>query len=210
MTSAPASGPPGRARGRELALWMLSHLESAAPGRQGEAVELFLRQPPQLDPADDFLAPHADELGSLIGDRAARRWAARLVDAYVLDGTSIDAQIEAVSQRWRLERMDRVDRNLLRLCTVELLRETTPRNVVVAEAVRLAARYGSERSPTFVNGLAETLARTIRDVAATSTPEQAQPELEQAEPEQAEPEQAEPEPEQAEPEPEQAEPEQAS
>jgi N utilization substance protein B len=208
MTSAPASGPPGRARGRELALWMLSHLESAAPGRQGEAVELFLRQPPQLDPSDDFLAPHADELGSLIGDRAARRWAARLVDAYVLDGTSIDAQIEAVSQRWRLERMDRVDRNLLRLCTVELLRETTPRNVVVAEAVRLAARYGSERSPTFVNGLAETLARTIRDVAATSTPEQAQ--AEQAEPEQAQPEleQAEPESEQAEPE--QAEPEQAS
>jgi transcription antitermination protein NusB len=196
MTTTPASGPPGRARGRELALWMLSHLESAAPGRQGEAVELFLRQPPQLDPADDFLAPHADELGSLIGDRAARRWAARLVDAYVLDGSSIDAQIEAVSQRWRLERMDRVDRNLLRLCTVELLRESTPRNVVVAEAVRLAARYGSERSPTFVNGLAETLARTIRDVAATSTPEQVEPEQEQPEqeqPEQAEPEQAEPE-----------------
>jgi N utilization substance protein B len=189
MTGAPASGPPGRARGRELALWMLSHLESATPGLQAEAVELFLREPPQLDPSDDFLAPHADELGSLIGDRVARRWASRLVDAYVLDAASIDAQIETVSQRWRLERMDRVDRNLLRLCTVELRNESTPRNVVVAEAVRLAARYGSERSPSFVNGLAEALARTIRDIrdipeigtsaeAETSTAEQQEPEQE--------------------------------
>jgi N utilization substance protein B len=175
MSGAAASGPPGRARGRELALWMLSHLESAALGFEREAVELFLREPPRLDPSDEFLAPHADELGSLIGDRVARRWATRLVDAYVLDPRSIDAQVEAASQRWRLERMDRVDRNLLRLCAVELSGETTPRNVVVAEAVRLAARYGSERSPSFVNGIAETLARTLRDEksppdAGTSTP----------------------------------------
>jgi N utilization substance protein B len=157
------NGPPGRARGRELALWMLSHLESAEPGSEREAVELFLREPPQLDPGDEFLAPHAEELGSLIGDRVARRWAARLVDAYVLGAQGIDEQIEAVSQRWRLARMDRVDRNLLRLCAIELRNESTPRNVVVAEAVRLAARYGNERSPTFVNGLAEALARTLRD-----------------------------------------------
>lgn len=177
----PASGPPGRARGRELALWMLSHLESAAPGSERAAVELFLREPPRLDASDEFLAPHAEELGSLIGDRVARRWADRLVDAYVLDARSVDAQIEAVSQRWRLERMDRVDRNLLRLCTIELRNESTPRNVVVSEAVRLAARYGSERSPTFVNGIAEALARTLRDArpADASTLE---PELEPEEP----------------------------
>jgi N utilization substance protein B len=180
MTGAAASGPPGRARGRELALWMLSHLESAAPGSEREAVELFLREPPQLDPGDEFLAPQAEELASLIGDRVARRWAARLVDAYVLDAPWIDNQIEAVSQRWRLERMDRVDRNLLRLCAVELRNESTPRNVVVAEAVRLAARYGSERSPAFVNGIAESLARTLRDAkpepdGETSPPEQEEP-----------------------------------
>jgi N utilization substance protein B len=169
MTDA-TSGPPGRARGRELALWMLSHLESAAPGSEREAVELFLREPPRLELGDEFLAPHAQDVGSLIGDRAARRWAERLVDVYVRDAGSIDAQIEAASQRWRLERMDRVDRNLLRLCTIELRDESTPRNVVVAEAVRLAARYGSERSPSFVNGIAETLARTLRDAKSPEEP----------------------------------------
>jgi N utilization substance protein B len=180
-----SSGPPGRARGRELALWMLSHLESAEPGSEREAVELFLREPPELDPGDEFLAPHADELGSLIGDRVARRWAARLIDAYLQDPRSLDAEIEATSQRWRLERMDRVDRNLLRLCAIELRDESTPRNVVIAEAVRLAARYGSERSPSFVNGLAEALARTLRDTRNLSNagPDAAEPDAEVSPPE---------------------------
>jgi N utilization substance protein B len=161
-----AEGPPPSrkvgAPGRELALWMLSHVEQAA-GSEREAMELFLREFPRLDPSDEFLAPHADEIGSLIGDAQARRWASRLVEAYLRDAAAIDGQIEAASQRWRLERMDRIDRNLLRLCAVELRGETTPRNVIIAEAVRLAARYGSERSPSFVNGLAEALARTLRD-----------------------------------------------
>ena len=59
--------------------------------------------------------------------------------------------------------MDRVDRNVLRLAVAELLSSPdVPRNVIISEAVRLAGRYGSERSTAFVNGLVETLARTLR------------------------------------------------
>jgi N utilization substance protein B len=165
MSEPSSKGPPGRAQGRELALWLLSHVESH-PGGEPQAIDLFFREPPTLDPSDEFLAPLARELAALLDDRNARRWAQRLVEAYLADPAEIDRRIEAASQRWRLERMDRVDRNLLRLCAVELLRESTPRNVVVAEAVRLAARYGSERSAGFVNALAEALARTLRDSSA--------------------------------------------
>ena len=42
---------------------------------------------------------------------------------------------------------------------------TTPA-VVLAESVRLARRYGSERSPGFVNGVAEALARRLRPAPA--------------------------------------------
>lgn len=156
--------PPGRARGRELGLWIFCHLESH-PGEEQEAVALFWREPPTLDTGDEFVGPIAAELRELLNDSVARRWARRLTEAYLRDMASVDAAIETESQRWRLERMDRVDRNLLRLCVVELRDENTPRNVVVAEVVRLAARYGGERSPTFVNGLAEALARTLRDSA---------------------------------------------
>lgn len=164
MTEGASKGPPGRSRGRELALWILCHLESHV-GAEREAVELFWREQPALDPSDAFLAPAAAELEALFSDRVGQRWARRLVDAYLDEAEAIDAQIEAASDRWRLARMDQVDRNLLRLCAVELRGDSTPRNVAVAEAVRLAARYGSERSASFVNGLAEALARSLRDVA---------------------------------------------
>jgi N utilization substance protein B len=59
--------------------------------------------------------------------------------------------------------MDRVDRNLLRLVAVEMIDlSETPRAVIVSEAVRLASRYGSDRSAPFVNGVAEALAKRLR------------------------------------------------
>lgn len=167
MTASETSGAPGqrantRARGRELGLWILCHVESH-PDDEREAVELFWREPPAIEAGDAFFDGGGDELATLLVDAGARRFARRLIDGYLDHAAAIDDRIERVSARWRLARMDRVDRNLLRIAAVELSQESTPRNVVVAEAVRLAARYGSERSVAFVNGLAEALARELRD-----------------------------------------------
>lgn len=167
MSESSPSGAVGgpRPRGRELALWILCHLESY-PGGEDEAIELFWRQPPGLDAEDEFLIPDGAQLSGLLDDAGARRFARQLVAAYLASKPTVDDALESASKRWRLARMDRVDRNLLRLCAVELRAEGTPRNVVVSESVRLAARYGSERSVAFVNGVAEALARAVRDAAS--------------------------------------------
>ncbi|NVB42184.1 transcription antitermination protein NusB [Pseudenhygromyxa sp. WMMC2535] len=160
----------GRARGRELALWLLCHLDDSRNGRLEpedelrRRLELFWREQPAFPADDDFLVGVAEELAEIIRDSEAQRWAKRLVEAFLSAAASFDAAIEGASARWRLARMDRVDRNVLRLAAVELAKLSTPRGVVVSEAVRLAARYGSERSPAFVNGLVEALARSLRDV----------------------------------------------
>jgi transcription antitermination protein NusB len=159
-TSEPRMG--NRGQGRELGLWILCHLESH-PAREREALELFWREPPAIEPSDEFIGASAEELAGLLADAGVRRFALRLVEAYLDRAATIDEQIEQVSARWRLARMDQVDRNLLRIAAVELGSESTPRNVIVAEVVRLAARYGSERSVAFVNALAEGLARKLRD-----------------------------------------------
>src|SRR5919205_4452756 len=50
----------------------------------------------------------------------------------------IDDAIEAVSSNWRLDRMARVDRNILRLATYELShRPDVPVKVVINEAIEL-------------------------------------------------------------------------
>lgn len=75
----------------------------------------------------------------------------------------IDEIIVLVSDNWRLERMSRVDRNILRMGTHELTTdEGTPPLVVINEAVELAKRFGTEESPSFVNGILDRIARDAR------------------------------------------------
>jgi N utilization substance protein B len=71
----------------------------------------------------------------------------------------VDARVRAASTNWRLERMARVDRAILRLATWELAyRGDVPRAVVIDEAVELAKAYGTDESSAFVNGVLDKIA----------------------------------------------------
>ena len=71
----------------------------------------------------------------------------------------IDEAIEAVSTNWRIDRMARVDRNVLRLAVHELLhRSDVPVKVALNEAIELGKKYGSESSGAFVNGVLDRIA----------------------------------------------------
>jgi transcription antitermination protein NusB len=71
---------------------------------------------------------------------------------------AIDETIEGVSLNWRLDRMAKVDRNVLRLAVYELLETDVPVKVVINEAIELGKKYGSESSGAFVNGLLDKVA----------------------------------------------------
>lgn len=146
-----------RARGRELALLVLCHLESYPSEERAEAVELLWRSPPRGEVDRGTL------LVELVHDAEVRTRADALVRGLLERWAEIDGTISDTSARWRLDRMAQVDRNVLRLAAFELAAQpTTPRPVVLAEAVRLARRYGSEQSAKFVNGVAEALAHRLR------------------------------------------------
>ena len=62
---------------------------------------------------------------------------------------------------WRLDRMAKVDRNVLRLAVHELLhRPDVPVKVVIDEAIELGKKFGSESSGAFVNGVLDGIRRT--------------------------------------------------
>jgi len=73
----------------------------------------------------------------------------------------IDGHVVAAADRWRLDRLGVVDRNILRLGTAELMEGVTPAKIVLDEAVRLAQWFGGERSPAFVNGVLDRIARDL-------------------------------------------------
>jgi transcription antitermination protein NusB len=88
----------------------------------------------------------------------------------------VDAALEAASLHWRLVRMARVDRNILRLGTYELTqRLDVPTKVCLNEAIEIARKYGAEDSGAFINGILDRVAQSTRpgDGGEVPKPEQA-------------------------------------
>jgi N utilization substance protein B len=87
-------------------------------------------------------------------DAEGRPYADEVVRAVTRQREELDGHIAGASKNWRLERMNRVDRNVLRIATWELLEQRDqPRAVLLDEAVELAKRFGTEDSGAFVNGV---------------------------------------------------------
>lgn len=92
-------------------------------------------------------------------EREVREMAEALVRGVAEHRREIDDAIEAVSTNWRLDRMAKVDRNVLRLAVHELAhRPDVPVKVAINEAIELGKKYGSESSGAFVNGVLDKIA----------------------------------------------------
>jgi N utilization substance protein B len=139
-----------RRSGREAALQMLFQLE-ASGATAGTTIELFWRL--------------------FEGDPEGRAYADDLVRGVESCLAAVDGAITKASHNWRLERMSRVDRNLLRMGTFELMeRKDVPRAVVIDEAIELAKSYGTEDSSSFVNGVLDRIADDLGRVDAADAP----------------------------------------
>ncbi|MBA2728858.1 MAG: transcription antitermination factor NusB [Parachlamydiaceae bacterium] len=70
----------------------------------------------------------------------------------------LDKAIASVSQSYGFERIQSVERNILRLGAYELIYDDSiPPKVAIAEAMRLARKFGSPESASFVNAILDNL-----------------------------------------------------
>jgi transcription antitermination protein NusB len=93
---------------------------------------------------------------------ARRPYLRRLVGAIGARTEEVDAELQSSLTNWRLERLSAIDRNVLRIAAVEMLHfDDVPPRVSIQEALRLAERYGTDRSPAFVNGVLDALMRRL-------------------------------------------------
>lgn len=127
-----------RHSGREAALQLLFSMEASGQTADEAAKEFW----------------HTFE-----ADPEGREYAESIVRGVETAKTEIDELIVQSAKNWRLERMTRIDRNLLRLGVYELAhRKDVPRAVVIDEAVELAKAFGNENSAPFVNGILDAIA----------------------------------------------------
>ena len=116
---------------------------------------------PLVEP-DRALADYAGSF-ELELDDTGTQFARELVMETRAHQQEIDDVIQSASRNWRLERMSRVDRNILRVATYELRFQTAvPVKVVINEAVELAKRFSSTEAPAFVNGILDRIAQNLR------------------------------------------------
>jgi N utilization substance protein B len=150
-----------RRDGRQAALQVLYQMDTVGASAEA-ALGLYWGSLAKVDDGPDGLANSDDELPEAL-DGEARAFVDRLVRGFGDRRDEIDATIRAVSHHWRIERMTRVDRNILRLATCELmLLPDVPRRVTLNEAIELAKRFGSEGSAGFVNGVLDRIASELQ------------------------------------------------
>ena len=127
-----------RRKGRELALQLLYQADITCDPSPA-AVELAL--------------------GRLSGSDRTKDFARRLVRGVLEHRVEIDRILAESSRNWRLGRMAKVDLNILRIATYEMLHcPDIPLNVSIDEALEVSKRYGSEESPPFINGVLDQVA----------------------------------------------------
>ena len=89
----------------------------------------------------------------LADQEGVRREALARAAAVLRDRPSIDQRLDAVMEGWRLTRLPRIDRDILRLAVVDLEAFATPAAVACNEAVELANRYSDEQGRRMINGV---------------------------------------------------------
>ncbi len=141
-----------RRRAREVAFQLLYELE------------LNPRVPEQR--RTEYIREH-------IRDPEGRLYAQTLLDGVRSKRSQLDEMIRRLLAHWSLERIGVVERVLLRIGLFEMLfQPDVPPAVAIAEAIRLAKRYGDQESHRFVNGVLDAARRRFLEPARVAeTPE---------------------------------------
>ena len=89
----------------------------------------------------------------LADQEEVRRGAVDRTQAVLRCRADLDQRLDAVMEGWRLTRLPRIDRDILRLAAVEIEQFNTPAAVACNEAVELANRYSDEQGRRMINGV---------------------------------------------------------
>ena len=129
-----------RRRARELAIQVLFHLEFS-PDDPSEVFDLICENFDARESIKDF--------------------SKRLVLGVWEKKKTLDKAISEASKNWRIERMARLDRSILRLAVFEIMFiEDIPPKVSLDEAVEIGKKFGSEDSGRYINGVLDNIYNT--------------------------------------------------
>lgn len=93
------------------------------------------------------------EVIQLANQQEVRNYALEILKTINRRQTEIDSILTDALQDWQLNRLARIDRDILRISVVEISFLGVPDRVAINEAVELAKRYSDEEGHRFINGV---------------------------------------------------------
>jgi len=97
----------------------------------------------------------SEALENVLEGEAQDPFLSKLVLGVIEQKEAIDHLISENLEKWSIDRLAIVDRNILRIAAFEMknLRDEVPGNVVIDEAIEIAKIYGDGESSKFINGV---------------------------------------------------------
>lgn len=145
-----ASARPAREarhRAREAAVQMLYQWEVGRVSMAEVRQTFWEHRPVGEVPMTDALQAFATTLAVGVADEYA----------------TLDPLIGEAAEHWRIERMNVLDRLILRLAVYEFLRQpATPSKVVINEALELARTFSTDDAVRFINGILDAIRRGLQ------------------------------------------------
>lgn len=108
-----------------------------------------------LEIADKALiALEIAEFATLESENDVKSYAIAIAEKFKDNSEFIDAQIQKFAKGWDIQRLVKMDKDILRIAIIELLfLKDAPMKVVVDEALELAKKYSTDESSSFINGI---------------------------------------------------------
>jgi transcription antitermination protein NusB len=104
---------------------------------------------------------HGEDAGEPLGEEQ-RGFATLLADGVADSIAETDPLIAEAAQHWRIERMNVMDRLILRLAIFEFLHQPqTPAKVVINEALELARAFSGDDAVRFINGILDAIRKKL-------------------------------------------------
>ena len=121
-------------------------------GRREErqkAVELLYEMSVQKEDEAAYIKEYLDKYEL---DSENLKFAVRILEAYFENKEYVNSAISENLQKWKIERLGKIDLNIIRIATTEMLYfDDVPEAVSINEAVELAKLFSEEKAFKFIN-----------------------------------------------------------
>ena len=90
-------------------------------------------------------------------------FARNLLKGVIKNKDEIDDIIKNHLIDWDFDRLDKVDKQILRVGVYELKFTDTPYQIIINESVKIAKNFSEDKAKSFINGILDKIAKEIRN-----------------------------------------------